>query len=1222
MVRVLSCILLLSVAGTASAQNITASITGTVTDPSGAVVRYADVIARNTATGLTFSVKTNPVGVYSIQFLPPGPYTLTFKAKGYKETNISEFTLIGGQDARYDTPLSVGSATEVVTVTDVAPLINTQDATLSTTIDSKTISQLPLVSDNVMTLGLLTPGAVQPTPSGFDNIVHSGGFSNPSFNVNGNREQSNNFTVDGLDINDAIDNWASYTPSRNSLAEYRMITGNNTAEYGNANGGQVVMTTKSGTNQFHGEVFFQIQNQDLNANVWTNKHTAGGVTPAARPNLNRGYFGGALGGPIVSNRLFFFIDYRGVRQNSNSLAYYQQPDTNLQGTGQNETLVGGTAWNPEKNGVGAQVPVTSPWAQYLLSHPEIYPLCNSAPNGSNCPFVFVSGSNKYNYRGSNSGKTEINQGDIKLDYRLNDRTLISGRYTQVDNRYNPTQIARPIDTPVNGDYPYHGFIVNATTQLTDNLVNELRVGFSRSRFINIPVDISGLIGNSGLAKVGVPAPFAQIYPGIPAATMAGTQNVSSGTAALSGGGSIGRATIGVVNAFTYGDKVEWQHGRHTLKVGAQAIRYQENRYYSGNNGSLGTWTFTGNTTNANLSTGDAWGDFLAGEASSEGVGNSGGGWGQRQWRPAVYFQDDFKALPNLTLNFGLRWEFDQPMYEVNNHLSNINPYTGIVSYAGSIPSGASAGNPTTCSNGACYKAYYWGFMPRFGFNYAPESFHNRLAIRGGYGITNFQEGLGANQRLVQNIPFVFSQSATASSNFIPVKQGYGALSSPVPATANSNMLGWDPHYKPAFVQQFNFGVIYQLSNTMSAQAVYVGQLGHHLADLIGLNQTACSQFPTVTNGPYCISPLATSPLPNLATHNIQYSESEGMMNYNALQTTITKRAGYNLTFLANWTYSKSMTDSYGYYGSSGGVSGSAFAYPQDSLNLGGDYGQSYFNAKHLISFAVTYKLPIGHGGLIGKSWNPWMEGLFGGWNTSFLGNYHTGFFQTIYSSQYYKANIVSASSTRANMYRPLKIKNRSYAHWLGTDASAEGLAAFTTSPVSCGGKTINVVTGTVGSTGVAGRTGSSNQTINTPTTSACATNPNGYSLNPSAQYASVAHPAIPVMNITAGTITTYYSNDNGTSAFGDELTTGFGTSKTGSVEQPGYHNFDASISKDFLLPHSISVGFRADAYNVLNGVSWGSFNANISSNSFGSITSSPGTNTVERHLQLGLNVKF
>ena len=1212
------------------AQDITSSVTGTVTDKSGHVVAGANVEATDSETGLKFQTRTNHDGVYSIQSLPPGPYTLAFSAPGYKQTDLSAFTLIGGQDARFDVLLAIGSATEVVNVTDMAPLLNTQDATLSTTIDAKMISQLPLMSDNIMTLGLLTPGAVQPSPSTFDNISHSAGFSNPSFNVNGNREQSNNFTVDGLDINDAIDNWASYTPSRNSLQEYRMITGNNTAEYGNANGGQVVMTTKSGTNQFHGEAFFSFQNTLMNANAWTNKHVSG--TPSARLPLNRDYFGGTLGGPIFHDRLFFFVDYRGTRQHSSSYSYYDQPDAAVGGnpqedeTGQAALAGTGTAWDPEYNGgVGGVVKVTSPMAQYLLSHPAIYPVCNSAAKGTHCPLSYGNSSALYNYEGINSGGTRINQGDAKLDFRLNDHNLVSGRYTQVDNRYAPTIIDRPIDTPVNGNYPYHGAIVNWTTTITANLVNEARVGFSRSRFINIPVDISGLIGNKGLSDLGIPAPFQQVYPGMPAVTFAAADSVASGVGAPSGFGEVGKATIGVVNAFTYGDKMEWQKGKNTFKFGGQAIRYQENRFYSGNNGAIGTWAFKGTTGQPALSTGDAWGDFLTGEANSENVGNSAGGWGQRQWRPAFYFQDDYKALPNLTVNLGLRWEFDQPMFEVNNHENNINPVTGVVSYAGSIPSNATAGSPAVCSNRACYEPHYTGFMPRVGFAFTPEAFHNRLAVRGGYGITNFQEGLGANQRLVQNIPFVFSQSATATTNYIPTTTGYGALSSLTPATANANMIGWSPTYKPALVQQFNLGTMYEVNNHVSAQAVYVGQLGHHISDLIGLNQTACSEYPVVTGGTYCVSPLASSVLPNLATHNIQYSESEAVMNYNALQTTVNMREGHGLSYLFNWTYSKAMTDSYGYYGSGTGVSGSAFAYPQDSNNLAGDYGQSYFNAKHSISFAVTYKLPVGRGsGFIGNNWNHWLDTFLGGWNTAVVGVYHTGFFQTIYSTQYYKANIVSSSTTRANMYRPLKVVNRSFAHWLGTDPSAEGLGAFTTTTATCAstGKTYSQVTGTVGSTGVAGRTGASNQLIQAPTTTACASNPAGISLNPSVVESAVAHPAVASMGITAGSINTYTSNDNGTAAFGEELTTGFGTSQTGSVEQPGYHNFDASASKEFAMPKGIVLGFRADAYNVINGVSWGSFNANISNNSFGSIVSSPGTNTVERHLQLGLNLKF
>lgn len=1182
------------------AQTITASVTGTVTDNSGAVVSGAKVVAVNTLTGISFPGRTNNNGVYNIQFLPIGDYTLTASVSGFKRATIGKFHLEGGQDARFDIRLQVGSVNQKVVVSALPPLLDTQDSTLSTTINAAMISKLPMVADNVMTLGLLTPGAVQPTPSGFDNISHPSGFSNPSFNINGNREQSNNFTLDGLDINDAIDNWMAYSPSPYSLEEFRMVTGNNTAEYGNANGGQVVMTTKSGTNQFHGEALFQFQNTLMDANNWAQKHNRP-IVP--RQPLNRAFFAGTLGGPIIKNKLFFFIDYWGARLHHTGPSFGYQPDPAVGGnplfdeTGQAGLKGTGTAYDPT---TGQDYSISNPAAQFLLTHPDLFPLCNLRLS-ANAPCTTNSSGD--NYEGLTATGTTINQGDVKLDWKAGQNDLVSGRYTQVDNRSYTSKILIPIDTPVTGNYPYRGFVVNWTHTISSNVVNEARIGFSRSQYINFPDDITGLIGTNGNKLLGIPGP-PQVFDGMPSITLAGAGPASASWG--TGGG--GKATRGVVNAFTYGDKVEWQIGRHSLKFGAQAIRYQENRYYSGNTGPDGSWTFTGTNTNPALSTGSSWADFLTDKALSFSIGNSNGEWGMRQWRPAVYFQDDYKLLPNLTLNLGMRWEYDQPMYEVNNRQSNINPITGVISFAGQ--NGASR---------SLVHSFWGGYMPRVGFAYAPGYFNNRLVVRGGYAITNFMEGLGANQRMTQNPFFVYSASETAVSTPLAMSNGYPQLSAITPSTIAGNLIGWDTHIKPALVQQYDLILGYQINRTLALQVGYVGQDGHHLANLIGLNQAYCSTISLTPGATPCNSPLAAV-LPALARHNIQYTESEGVMNYNGAQVTLRQQTSHNLDFIFNYTYSKSMTDSPGYYGSSG-VLGSGNAYPQDSNNLAGDYGPSYFDATHILSFAVTYTLPVGRGQLIGGNWNGIENALFGGWKASLLGTWHSGFPQTIFSSRYFNVNGVTTSSVRANQYRPLKIRHRSFANWLGTDPSADPEATYVTTPEECGGKMINVVTGTTNRFGMAGATSSSNAAFYGSTTGSCPTNPNHISINPDAVYSSVKTLPTPTNGEATSTNNIFTRNDNGVSAFGEELSGSFGTSRQGVVRDPSFHNFDASASKSFALPRGYAVLFRADAFNVFNTVSWAPFNDNISNSNFGSITSA-GTLTTERHLQLGLTLTF
>lgn len=510
-------------------------------------------------------------------------------------------------------------------------------------------------------------------------------------------------------------------------------------------------------------------------------------------------------------------------------------------------------------------------------------------------------------------------------------------------------------------------------------------------------------------------------------------------------------------------------------------------------------------------------------------------------------------------------------------------------------------------------------MPRVGFAFAPSRFNNRLVVRGGYAITNFMEGLGANQRMTQNPFFVYNASETAVSTPLAMSNGYPQLTAITPATISGNLIGWDTHIKPALVQQYDLILGYQIDRSLALQVGYVGQDGHHLADLIGLNQASCSTISLIPGAEPCSSPLANI-LPSMARHNIQYTESEGVMNYNGAQITLRQQASHNLSFIFNYTYSKSMTDSPGYYGSSG-VLGAGNAYPQDSNNLAGDYGPSYFDAKHIVSFAVTYTLPVGRGQLIGHNWNGVETALLGGWKTSLIGNWHTGFPQTIYSSRYYNVNGVTTSTVRANQYRPLKIRHRSFKNWLGTDPSAAPMATYVTTPEECGGKMINVVTGTTNRFGTAGATSSSNAAMFGSDTGSCPTNPNHISINPSVVYSSVKTLPTPTNGEAKSTNNIFTSNDNGVSAFGEELSDSFGTSRYGVERDPNFHNFDASASKDFVLPRGYTLLFRADAFNVFNTVSWAPFNDNISNPGFGSIVSS-GTLTTERHLQLGLTLQF
>jgi len=975
----------------AMGQTITGSVTGTVSDVSGAAVAGAKVTAANVHTGVETSTTTSADGVYIIRFLQIGDYKISIEAPGFGPTLVGPFNLEVGQEAKVDAKLRVGSVNENVVVTAAAPILNSENPSTGTSITAQQATELPLQARNFSSLTTLVAGAVATTPANANNVGRP--TYNSGFFVNGNREQTNNYTFDGVDINDAIDNYINYSPNVDAIGELRIISGNATAEYGNANGGQVVMVTKSGTNSFHGNAFWFLENNNLNANSWTNKHTADKAAIGPVPSLNRSIFGGTFGGPIIHDRLFFFVDYQGARQHTSSTQFDSVASAAMRS---------GFAPN-----LGRNVPVLNPVAQYLFAHPEIYPL----PNVTTTSLT-------NNYVGTIASATNNNQGDIKVDAKLTDRDSLSGRFTIGRENDGPSRVSIPTQLGQANISPYTGFSINWTHVFSNRVVNEGRAGFSRGRFINLVSDPGGLLGLSGNNALGIPG--SQIAPGMSAFNINGyVLGSPSGTTPAFGGQGVQNDSL--TNAFTYGDNVSWQLGRHTLKFGGTAIRYQSNRNYSGNDGVLGHFDYNGTYSARTFGTNDSWADFLLNQSSAFGQGSYFSKWGQRQWRDALFFQDDWKVTPNLTLNLGMRWEWDQPLYESHNKESNLNITTGAVTIAGQ--NGASR---------ALYNNYWNGWMPRVGFAYSPPLFHARFVIRGGYGITNFLEGTGANLRLTLNPPF-FSNSAGQQSGSSPYFQTQNGYPLPTASTIwSGNVRAWDPNLRPALVQQFNLTTETQLDNNTSLGIAYLGQTGNHLVDPREGNQRQCPTCPLPITTLSQLPPFsASSSNPQISQiSQISYTESKSMMNYNALQVTGRRRFNRGFEFLTNYTWSKGLTNNLGYYG---GTGSSQSAYWQDAYNGSGDYGPAFFDATNIFTFAGYYDLPIGRRRLVGANMNRFLDTIVGGWKVGAIAILHSGFPFTVSSPGNYAVN---QRANRGNHYRKLVVQNRSVDHWFGTDPSA------------------------------------------------------------------------------------------------------------------------------------------------------------------------------------------
>ena len=1013
-------------------QTVTSSITGQVTDPSGAVVAGAKVIAENAATSVKTSTETNASGVYTIRFLPIGTYTVTIEGKGFSTQKISPFTLEIDQTAKIDASLTIGSSTTVSVEADFHPILDTSDATLGNTLSTNEIANIPLNGRNFSSLTLFQPGAVDTDPTGMtgNNAIERDTFNSGVAAINGNREQENNYTIEGAENNEPQNNLIAYNPAPDAIAEVRVISANANATYGNANGGAIVTILKSGTNHYHGSVYDLLENQNLDANAWAN-----GLTNSPITRYTQNIFGATFGGPIVRNKLFFFADYEGIRNHTAQPLQQTSVLTPqmLKGDFSALTAQNIQLYDTQNNFapyLNNQVPVVSPVAQFLAANPTLYPAPNRTPTDGLIENNFVAPQNSF---------VTNNQEDFKVDWTPGNVNKFNGFYSQGTGSDFKSAII-PISFPAHNTYPTKLAGASWVHTFSPAIVNEARFGFTRVRWNNgVPSDPTGQFGLTGDSKVGIPFGTQQ-YVGFTG------QSISNNASYI---GTNANPQVFTDNTFNYYDNLTWQRGRHLFTMGGQATRYQQNYLNSGNVGFLGQFGYTGAyTENLSASNGPGYGpaDFVLGRIFNTQLASPLGNVGNRQWRVAGYFQDDFKVSSRLTVNLGLRYEYDQPWYEQNNKTANVLP-NGTVEYAGHVPALAVPGS-TVCPTHACYNANYKQIMPRLGFAYQLNA---KTVIRGGYGTTSFFEGYSFNQRLTSSPPFSQSINTNASS---PTTTSGGtpftvtdAFSQPL-GIQNSTYSVWPQNNQPAYIQQYNLTVERALTDELSLSVGYHGQNGDHLADYRDGNQLTLAQAPGVAailaNNPN--SPCSGLSFPS-ALQSPYYSlvgecnavlitESEARMNYNSGQVTLRQRTHHGLEYTLNYTLAKSLTNSSGDY-QVGALSNLSFNGDtfQNGYDEKADWGPSAIDVRQSVSFLGVYDLPFGHGRTYGGNAKGPVDAVFGGWRLSTSAILYSGFPVTIFGQNNNGAQNAYGFN-RPNQYRKLVIRDRSLSNWFGTDPSA------------------------------------------------------------------------------------------------------------------------------------------------------------------------------------------
>jgi hypothetical protein len=807
-----------------------------------------------------------------------------------------------------------------------------------------------------------------------------------------------------MDNNQVSDNLLGYTPAPDAIQEFNLITSNASAEFGNFEGGIVNATIKSGTNSYHGDVWEFFRNDKLNAKSWSNN-----FNNLPKDKLRWNMFGGTLGGPVLKNKLFFFVDYQGQRfdipSSSSAISVFTTAERggdfgalcpagfNAAGVCTSTSGTNTQLYNPCASFLAPCTPSSTqattrqPFPFNKIPIAMISPVATNLFASSLYPAAIGTGLQQ-NAINTTASAFNVDQGDIKVDYKVTDKDTISGRFTRAYQN-NPSTNSVVLLADSYGTTPIYNTVGDWTRTIGNNLVNDARVGWSH---------VTLNTGNSWAPSVGQQGNTLGIGNGNPAGAdgLLSLQFNSFPTNL----GQIEQTQHFDDHVWQLEDAVTWTHGRHNLKVGGQFWHEILTTFYAGNNGELGLLNFDGRFTNASFSapvtnTGDGSADFFLGLPASLGRGISN----HQTWEQAsniigIYAQDTWRLSERLTLNLGLRYEAHTPWVEKNNRQANYNFVTGNVDLAGQ--NGASR---------ALYRGVYGGkdFQPRVGFAWTPAMLGGHTVVRGAFTISSYLEGTGTNLRLPLNAPFTPPEiNQDYNNTALPGRSTSDGIPSPAPAScappayacyAGAFFRLWDPNVQPAIADQWNLTIQRQFWGDTTFQIGYVGQRGTHL--MVPFSYAQRELLPNSS----CGTPPCTAPSPFFAANPTLYNvlapktsgtQSNGTMGYNSLQAVLQKQMKNGLQYQVSYTFSKCMSDSTGYYGAWNNAS-SASAYWQNIYDRKAEWAPCYYDATHVISAYAIYEVPIGRGKLLAKDANKVVNAVVGGWEISPIVSFRTGF---------------------------------------------------------------------------------------------------------------------------------------------------------------------------------------------------------------------------------------
>ncbi len=846
---------LVATAGVCFGQTDTARLQGTVTDPQGAAVSGANVTVANAGTGREVAVQTNTYGFYVAPALPPGHYNVVVEKSGFEKTS-QNFELQIAQIGVVDFKLQVGAVTQTVTVEGGSPVIDAADSAIGEVVEARQVEEMPLNGRNFTQLALLVPGVIRGSgnatgASGNAETFRYGQEGGASLVVNGVRAQGNNFILDGIDNNDALVNTIVLFPPADAIEEFRVQTNIAPAQFGRAGGALVVTSIKSGTNDYHGSVFWFNRNKELNAEDF--------FSSGPTPSFVRNQFGGSMGGPIIKNKLFFFGDYQGLRQSVPSGPSYATVPTDLMRTGNFSELLnpalttgltlptGGPIYDPTTDGSvaatktnpngamqfmgsGAQPNVipsnrqNPAAAAYLAAYPE--PNCGPGRSiqDTNCDPLY------HNFKLERGVVENWDDWDVRGDYIIDTKNSLFVRFSHGHtNQTNSTSLGvlpSGFGSGTNFNWP-NGASIGLTTTISPTLINEFRGGYIRDQYGYDPP----LNNVAWCTKFGI----ANCYT----VTNTGIALIGGYASQIEYTGDFGVYLV-PQTGFNYNDTVTWIKGRHTVKVGGNILRRELNLYRplagkgffglagNGNSPQIGT---------GHTDTGYEVADLFAGFVDGYSHGTPFGTVGTRTWENGFFAQDDFRVTRRLTLNLGLRYDVLTWPVEVDNRQANFDLTTGALVVAG--------------SNGTLRTSIpndYHDFGPRLGFAYQLTG-DGKTVLRGGYGLFYFIDRGGISNQLAQNPPFAGETSVTyeqgyritltgslpCEPNCTPAELISTNATGPLPSGSFTNLnlsaptgvsvVGLLPSNLTPQVSEWNLQLQRQIATNQSLSLAYVGTHG-------------------------------------------------------------------------------------------------------------------------------------------------------------------------------------------------------------------------------------------------------------------------------------------------------------------------------------------------------------------------------------------------------------